>query len=122
MMAAGSTSTGLHPTAVRSVHEMSTTAYKSMEIDGGVLRQVGAETTALDRANNPRQDFPVTYLANGYVDVLSTEFIRESGLLHGDQVIPFVTDLALEVDVPTDFDLLEYHLKLNPGLFDQLFE
>ena len=44
-----------------------------------------------------------------------------SGLLHGDQVIPFVTDLALEVDVATDFDLLEYHLKLNPGLFDELF-
>ncbi|MEE3354514.1 MAG: acylneuraminate cytidylyltransferase family protein [Actinomycetota bacterium] len=121
MMATSSASTGLHPTAVRSVHEMSTTAYKSMEIDEGVLRQVGAATTALDGANNPRQDFPVTYLANGYVDVLSTEFIRESGLLHGDQVIPFVTGLALEVDTATDFDLLEYHLKLNPGLFDELF-
>jgi len=121
MMATRSTSTGIHPTAIRSVHEMSTTAYKTMEIDEGVLRQVGAKTTELDRANNPRQDFPVTYLANGYVDVLSTEFIRESGLLHGDQVVPFLTDLALEVDIATDFDLLEYHLKLNPGLFDELF-
>ncbi len=121
MMATGSTSTGLHPTAVRSVHEMSTTAYKSMEIDGGILRQIGAGTTALDRANDPRQDFPVTYLANGYVDVLSTNFIRGSGLLHGDRVVPFVTGLALEVDVATDFDLLEYHLELNPGLFDELF-
>jgi len=121
MMSTGSTSTGLHPTAVRSVHEMSTTAYKSMEIDGGILRQIGAGTTALDRANDPRQDFPVTYLANGYVDVLSTNFIRGSGLLHGDRVVPFVTGLALEVDVATDFDLLEYHLELNPGLFDELF-
>ncbi len=121
MMATGSTSTGLHPTAVRSVHEMSTTAYKSMEIDGGILRQIGAGTTALDRANDPRQDFPVTYLANGYVDVLSTNFIRGNGLLHGDRVVPFVTGLALEVDVATDFDLLEYHLELNPGLFDELF-
>ncbi len=108
-------------TALRSVHEMSTTAYKSMEIDGGILRQIGAETTALDRANDPRQDFPVTYLANGYVDVLSTNFIRGSGLLHGDRVVPFVTGLALEVDVATDFDLLEHHLELNPGLFDELF-
>ena len=92
-----------------------------MEIDGGILRQIGAETTALDRANDPRQNFPVTYLANGYVDVLSTQFIRESGLLHGDQVIPFITGLALEVDAATDFDLLEYHLELNPELFDELF-
>jgi N-acylneuraminate cytidylyltransferase len=121
MMRANATLTGLRPTAVRSVHEMSTTAYKSMEIDGGILRQIGAGTTALDRANDPRQDFPVTYLANGYVDVLSTNFIRESGLLHGDRVVPFVTGLALEVDVATDFDLLEYHLELNPGLFDELF-
>jgi N-acylneuraminate cytidylyltransferase len=121
MMRANATLTGLRPTAVRSVHEMSTTAYKSMEIDGGILRQIGAGTTALDRANDPRQDFPVTYLANGYVDVLSTNFIRGSGLLHGDRVVPFVTGLALEVDVATDFDLLEYHLELNPGLFDELF-
>ncbi len=112
---------GPRPTAVRSVHEMSTTAYKSMEIDGGVLRQMGAETTALDRANDPRQDFPVTYLANGYVDILSTTFIRRSGLLHGDRVAPFVTGLAMEVDIASDFDLLEYHLELNPELFDELF-
>ena len=92
-----------------------------MEIDGGILRQIGAETTALDRANDPRQNFPVTYLANGYVDILSTQFIRESGLLHGDHVMPFITSLALEVDVTTDFDLLEYHLELNPELFDELF-
>tara|TARA_B110000438_G_scaffold288301_1_gene321577 strand:- start:421 stop:1068 length:648 start_codon:yes stop_codon:yes gene_type:complete len=112
---------GARPTAVRSVHQMSTTAYKSMEIDGGILRQIGAETTALDHANAPRQNFPVTYLANGYVDVLSTEFIRENGLLHGDQVMPFITSLALEVDVPADFALLEYHLELNPDLSDELF-
>ena len=121
MMLGGGPLPGQPPTAVRSVHEMSTTAYKSMEITGGILRQVGAETTALDRANDPRQDFPVTYLANGYVDVLSTNFIRGSDLLHGDRVVPFVTGLALEVDVATDFDLLEYHLELNPELFDELF-
>ena len=121
MMSADTSSARPCPTAVRSVHQMSTTAHKSMEIDGGILRQIGAETTALDRANDPRQNFPVTYLANGYVDVLSTQFIRESGLLHGDQVIPFITGLALEVDAATDFDLLEYHLELNPELFDELF-
>lgn len=109
-------------TALRSVHEMSTTAHKSMELtDNGVLRQLGAEGTDLDRANNPRQDFPTTYLANGYVDVLSTQFIRATGLLHGDRVLPFITPLALEVDTADDFDLLEYHLARHPKLADQLF-
>ncbi len=110
-------------TALRSVHEMSTTAHKSMEItDSGVLRQLGSEGTDLDRANNPRQDFPTTYLANGYVDVLSAKFIRTTGLLHGDRVIPFVTPLAVEVDTMEDFNLLEYHLERQPNLASLLFD
>jgi N-acylneuraminate cytidylyltransferase len=109
-------------TALRSVHEMSTTAYKSMEItDRGILRQLGTGGTDLDRANGPRQGFPSTYLANGYVDVLSTSFIQDTGLLHGDRVLPFITPLALEVDTIDDFDLLEYHLARHPKLADQLF-
>ena len=109
-------------TSLRSVHEMPTTAYKSMEItDSGVLRQLGAQGTALDDANGPRQKFPVTYIANGYVDVLSGPFIRVTGLLHGDQVFPFVTPPALEVDTAEDFDLLEYHLDRHPKLVEQLF-
>lgn len=121
MMLSAATPSGTPPTAVRSVHEMPTTAFKCMEIDDGLLRQVGATTTSLDRANDPRQDFPVTYLANGYVDVLSTAFVRESGLLHGDRVLPFVTPLALEVDAESDFDLLEYHLDRHPEAADLLF-
>ena len=110
-------------TALRSVHEMSTTAYKSMEITAdGVLRQLGSAGTDLDRANNPRQDFPTTYLANGYVDVLSAKFIRTTGLLHGDRVIPFVTPLAVEVDTMEDFNLLEYHLERQPNLASLLFD
>ena len=111
-----------HFTALRSVHQMPTTAYKSMEItDSGVLRQVGAQGTDLDDANGPRQKFPATYIANGYVDVLSGPFIRTTGLLHGDKVFPFVTPPALEVDTVEDFDLLEYHLDRHPKLVEQLF-
>ncbi len=87
----------------------------------GVLRQLGAAGTDLDGANNPRKDFPTTYLANGYVDVLSTEFIRTTGLLHGDRVLPFVTPLALEVDPIDDFDPPVYHLKRRPELTDLLY-
>jgi CMP-N,N'-diacetyllegionaminic acid synthase len=109
-------------TALRSVHEMSTTAYKSMEITSqGILRQVGAAGTDLDRANDPRQSFPATFLANGYIDVLSTDFIRSSGMLHGNRVIPFITPLALEVDTMEDFDMLEYHLARHPDLLDRVF-
>ena len=56
-----------------SNHEMSESSYKTLEIvEGGQLKRLGADGTALDVANNPRQQFPNTYVANGYIDVLST--------------------------------------------------
>jgi N-acylneuraminate cytidylyltransferase len=99
-------------TALRSAHEMSESAYKTFEIaTQGCFKRVGADQTSLDFANNARQGFPVTYQANGYVDVLSTRFIRENALLHGNWVMPFITTHVVEVDTEEDFRLLEYQLK-----------
>lgn len=101
-------------TALRSVHEMSESAYKTFEINPeGKLKRIGSDDTALDIANNARQQFPTTYVANGYVDVLSTAFIRKTGLLHGNHVLPFITPQIVEVDSENDFALLEYQLAQN---------
>jgi CMP-N,N'-diacetyllegionaminic acid synthase len=109
-------------TALRSAHEMSESAYKTFEITGdGRFKRVGSEVTALDAANNARQQFPATYQANGYVDILSTRFIRESGLIHGDWVLPFITPSVVEVDVEDDFLHLEYQLSRMPSITSQLF-
>lgn len=110
-------------TALRSVHEMSESAYKTFEIaPAGQLKKVGAGDTALDAANNARQQFPATYQANGYVDVLSTRFIRASGLIHGDWVLPFITPVVVEVDTEDDFAHLEYQLARTPDSAAQLFD
>lgn len=110
-------------TALRSVHEMSESAYKTFEIaPAGQLKKVGAGDTALDAANNARQQFPATYQANGYVDVLSTRFIRASGLIHGDWVLPFITPVVVEVDTEDDFAHLEYQLARTPDIAAQLFD
>jgi N-acylneuraminate cytidylyltransferase len=109
-------------TALRSVHEMSESAYKTFEIaTTGQLKRLGADSTELDAANNARQQFPVTYQANGYVDVLSPHFIRSHGLIHGDWVIPFITPSVVEVDTLEDFEHLEFLLNHNPEIANQLF-
>lgn len=109
-------------TALRSVHEMSESAYKTFEISpSGQLKRVGSDSTALDAANNARQGFPKTYMANGYVDVLSVTFIRKMGLLHGDYVKPFVTPTVVEVDSKNDFENLEYQLSRSPEIIQKLF-
>lgn len=98
-------------TALRSAHEMSESAYKTFEItEDGRFKRVASEGTALDSANNARQQFPSTYHANGYVDVMSTRFIREHGVLHGDWVLPFITPSVVEVDTEDDFLYLEYQI------------
>ena len=109
-------------TALRSVHEMSESSYKTFEIaPAGQLKRLSADSTALDAANNARQQFPSTYQANGYVDVLSSRFVRSHGMIHGDWVMPFITPTVVEVDTENDFAHLEFLLDRNPEIAHQLF-
>lgn len=109
-------------TALRSVHEMAESAYKTFEIaTQGELKRLGAENSELDAANNARQQFPKTYQANGYVDVLSTAFVRRTKLIHGNRVLPFITPTVVEVDNENDFAHLEFQLTRVPEIARRLF-
>lgn len=109
-------------TSLRSVHEMPESAYKSFELaPSGQLKLLGCDSSALDVANMPRQEFPITYQANGYVDVLSTKFIRSNGMLHGSWVKPFITPFAVEVDTEDDFARLEFMSDHNSEISHSLF-
>ena len=109
--------------SLRSVHVMSESAYKTFEITRDErLKRVGSESTELDAANNARQTYPDTYIANGYVDVLSVDFIKKSGLIHGDFVMPFLTPVVDEIDTKADFDRLAYLLEINPKIASRVFE
>ena len=109
-------------TALRSVHEMSESAYKSFEIEGDCLKSIGSNSFALDASNDPRQKFKKTYQANGYVDVIKTAYVIRNSKLHGDHVIAFVTPHVVEVDTVDDFDYLEYLVAKDPAIVNALFE
>lgn len=110
-----------HATALRSVHEMSESAYKTFEIEEGYLKSVGSNSFALDAFNDPRQRFKKTYLANGYVDIIKTAYVIENNKLHGDHVIAFITPPVVEVDTINDFDYLEYLVAKDPAIVNILF-
>jgi CMP-N,N'-diacetyllegionaminic acid synthase len=110
-------------TALRSVHPMSESAYKTFEIaPDGQLKRLASDSTELDAANNARQEFPSTYIANGYVDVLSTRYIRKMKLIHGNHVVPFITPIVGEVDMEDDFSNLELELSKHPEFATRLFK
>lgn len=108
-------------TALRSVHEMSETAYKCFEIESNRLKCFGSGSFDVEAANRPRQGFPKTYHANGYVDVLRSAFIRAYRMIHGSRVAAFVTPAAVEVDTPADFELLELQVQRGRHVYSSLF-
>jgi CMP-N,N'-diacetyllegionaminic acid synthase len=108
-------------TALRSVHEMSESAYKCFCVESGHLVDLGTSSGDLDEANNARQSYPKTYYGNGYVDVLRSEFILKHGKIHGDRVMAFITDVTHEVDSATDFDYITYQIARDQNLVNRLF-
>jgi len=95
--------------SLRSVHEMSESAYKTFDIsDNQTLSPLSRHLAILD-ANLPRQKFPTTYVANGYVDVFPSKNLLTFGNLHGELIHPFTTPSVLEVDSKNDLELLRMH-------------
>ena len=109
-------------TALRSVHEMSESAYKAFEIERDYLKSLGAGSFDLEASNAPRQNFKKTYQANGYVDIIKTLYVMKINKLHGDRVIAFITPRVVEVDTVDDFDYLEYQVAKEPTIANKLFE
>ena len=108
-------------TSLRSVHEMSESAYKTFEVsDQGLLKPIASFADG-EKANLPRQAFPKTYQANGYVDVLSPEFILKQHKLHGDKIFAFKTPVVTEVDSLSDLEYLNWEVQQNKELVKLVF-
>ncbi len=108
-------------TSLRSVHEMSESAYKSFEVNNnGFLSTIGSVKSG-DNANLPRQAFPKTYVANGYVDVLDPIYILNENKLHGDKILAFLTPVMTEVDSIQDLEYLEWQITKQPHLLKTVF-
>ncbi len=108
-------------TSLRSVHEMSESAYKTFEIEQNCLMLVCSNSFDLDTANGPRQMFKKTYQANGYVDVIRTSYVIKNNKIHGNRVFAYITPRVTEVDTVEDFSYLEYQLTKEPSAIKKLF-
>jgi len=109
-------------TALRSVQEMSQTAYKCFQSNSKYLACIFTNSPNLDEGNIPRQNYPITYEANGHVDVLKSEFILNNPeKVHGDKTLAFIIDHTTDVDSEDDFKRLEYEASQFPELVNRLF-
>ena len=100
--------------SLRSVHEMSETAYKSFEIyKKNKLKPIANLKFSLDDLNKPRQAFKNTYAANGVIDIYRKEFILKNKKLFGNKVMAYITKHTEEVDSVEQFKYINYLLKKN---------
>ncbi len=97
-------------TSLRSVHEMSQSAYKYFELQNDRLLQIFSKIPDIESSNQARQIFPKTYCPNGYVDIVRTKLI-ENKILHGNDVFGYLTEMSYEIDSTEDFTLIEQYLK-----------
>ncbi len=108
--------------ALRSVHEMSESAYKTFEIDeSSHLVQTFTKNRDIEKSNNARQSFPTTFSPNGYVDVINCEHVLKTGKLHGDSVNAFITERVVEVDDLQDLEFLNSDLLRSNRPFNRIF-
>jgi len=94
-------------TSLRSAHELSEPPHKYFKLDGdyffGFLDGNGH--------NLPRQSFPTAYQPDGYVDVLVSKLVLDSGELHGEKILSFVTPNTGEIDMPGDLEFINFMLE-----------
>jgi len=98
-------------TSLRSAHLASESPFKWFSRDkNGYFNGILPEYSN-DQINGPRQSFSSVYIPDGYVDVLKSPFIIESGSLFGNKMLGFVSPSCAEIDTAEDFEFLEFELK-----------
>lgn len=109
-------------TSLRSVHPLPEPPQKMMGIEDGWLAGLFPHDTRAEYYNLPRQSFPTAYQPNGYVDILSSKWLRANRAgIFGPRVRAAITDLAIEVDTVEAFDFLEFQIsRRRPPLLDRL--
>ena len=108
--------------ALRSCHKMVESSYKTFEIENGKLKCFLDGGFDIESANLGRETFPITYDANGYIDVIRSELVQLNGQMHGNNVKAYITDRAYEIDELSDVDNLEYQIEKESRHMTILFD
>ena len=98
-------------TSLRSGHIAPESPYKWFLKDENNYFKGLREDLTPEKVNLPRQSFPSVYIPDGYIDILKSSVILETGTLHGDKMLVFESPFCVEVDTKDDFDYLEFQIK-----------
>jgi N-acylneuraminate cytidylyltransferase len=81
--------------------------------DTGFLEPLLTVPGLSDCQSSPRQQLPMVYWQNGYVDVLRPRAVLEKNRMWGGVVLPFIVqEPVFELDYPEDIPRVEEALRL----------
>lgn len=98
-------------TSLRSGHNAPESPYKWFLKDENNFFKGLRDDLTPEKVNLPRQSFPSVYVPDGYIDLLKSSVILNSGTLHGDKMLVFESPYCVEVDTKDDFEYLEFQIE-----------
>jgi CMP-N,N'-diacetyllegionaminic acid synthase len=99
--------------SLRTLVESPKSPYKIYQINDNVLEPI-ITLEGLEAINMCRQDLPVCYLHNGYIDILNTK-ILEKNTISGNKIYPYImnNDETIDIDNIEDWEKAEKSFKKN---------
>lgn len=97
--------------SLRSGHSAPESPYKWFLKDENNYFKGLRDDLTPEKVNLPRQSFPSVYIPDGYIDILKSSVILDSGTLHGDKMLVFESPFCVEVDTKDDFEYLEFQIE-----------
>ena len=97
-------------TSLRSANETQESPYKLFTIRNGFYEGMFPDDPRPEYYNLPRQSFPPVYHPNGYVDIIKSRTIYETGSLNGSWMLSFITPECGDIDKIEDFEFVEFLL------------
>ena len=74
----------------------------------------------MDEVNVARQSFPDVLIPNGHVDILKSDYIIQTDLMHGDKMIGYYTEPIPDIDTELDWRLLSCYSGCEKAINDLL--
>lgn len=91
--------------------------YKMFQIvDGNIAKPLfdRVDNGVMEPINAPRQQLPVAYSGDAYVDIFRVRTIKDFGNTTGQKILPFlVTEFSQDIDTFDDFSIITTYLKEN---------
>tara|TARA_B100001989_G_C24546151_1_gene470920 strand:+ start:234 stop:911 length:678 start_codon:yes stop_codon:yes gene_type:complete len=89
-------------TSMRSVSNFSQPPQKLFKIKNNFLKGFFDTKLKGEYHSRPRQEYPHTYLPNGYIDILKTKYILKTKRIYGNKILSYITYPILDIDTKED--------------------